>query len=271
MEMKINNLFIKALHNRSQVLKKRLLCVSLMFLTLLIFQTSFAASPDSLYNKASELYKSSAYEDAIVLYRQIDSLGYVSSDLYYNTANAFFRSNKLGKARLYYEKALKLNPADEDIKNNLKFTETFLTDRFEEVPVLFFVRWYQDLVSLFNSNDWAKLSILTFFLSLSGFLLYVFVHGNFLRRVGFYLGITAILIAVLSLFFSIQQNRESNAAIIMSPSVNVKSAPRSSGKDLFILHEGAKVWVNSELDDWKEIRISDGRKGWAPAGIIELI
>ena len=271
MKMKTDKIFIKALHEGFHLLKKEFFSMLLIFLSLLIFQTSVTASPDSLYLKANELYKSAEYENAIDLYHQIDTLGYVSSDLYYNTGNAYFRSNKLGKARLYYEKALKLNPSDEDIQNNLRFTETFLTDRFDDVPVLFFVRWYQELESLFNSNDWAKLSILIFLLSLTGFLLYVFVHNNLLRRSGFYIGIIAIFIAVLSLFFSIQQNREANAAIIMNSSVNVKSAPRNSGKDLFILHEGAKVWVNGDLDNWKEIRISDGRKGWVPAGSIELI
>lgn len=269
--METKNLSVKAWLKGSQLLKKGSLSVLLMFLCLVILPLTSAASPDSLYSKANELYKNSDFEEAISLYRQIDSLGYVSSDLYYNTANAYFRSNKLGKARLYYEKALKLNPSDEDIRNNLNFTETFLADKFEEVPVLFFVRWYQDLVSLLNSNNWAKLSILFFLFSLTGFILYVFIHRNVIRRSGFYLGIITILFAGLSLFFSIQQNRESNAAIIMNPSVNVKSAPRSSGKDLFILHEGAKVWVNSELEEWKEIRISDGRKGWVPAGTIELI
>ncbi len=250
------------------------LCVKIAFLALVLFSTSeiiHAQSPDSLFREANELYKNSAYEGAIALYGKIDSIGYVSSDLYYNTANAYFRSNKLGKARLFYERALKLDPSDEDIRKNLNYTITFLSDRFEEVPVLFFVRWYQDLVNLLSSNSWFRLSILLFLISLGFSILFIYLNRTSLRRIFFYSAAIVAVLSVFSLFLSFQQSRDSNAAIVLSPAVNVKSAPRTSGKDLFILHEGAKLWVSGELEDWKEIRISDGRKGWIPAGNIEVI
>ena len=108
-----------------------------------------AQSPDSLFRKANNDYQNSDFEDAINLYLEIDSLGYHSAELYYNTGNAYFRSNKLGKARLYYEKAMLLKPNDDDIRNNLTYTESLLTDRFDEVPVLFFVGGTEKWLPLF--------------------------------------------------------------------------------------------------------------------------
>ena len=69
---------------------------------------SWAEIPDSLFYKANEKYQEGKYEDAIQLYQEIISEGYESPVLYYNLGNSFFRSNKLGKSRLFYEKALKL-------------------------------------------------------------------------------------------------------------------------------------------------------------------
>ena len=57
----------------------------------------------------------------------------------------------------------------------------------------------------------------------------------------------------------------------MSPSQTVKSAPRESGKDLFVLHEGTKVHIDNSLEGWDEITVSDGRKGWIPSTSLEEV
>ena len=251
------------------MIMKRFFLIMLFALT--ITGAAFAVQADSLFRQANEYYANADYEKAIDLYLKIDSLGYESSELYYNTGNAFFRSNKQGKARLYYERALNLNPSDEDINANLRYNESMLTDRFDEVPVLFFVRWYHSLLNLFSSDLWAYISLSFFILTLGGLFVYVFSGSGFWRRTGFYTGIISLFISLLSLVFAFRQSNEKDAAIVMSPSLTVKSAPRNSGKDLFVLHEGSKIWVLNELEGWKEIRISDGRKGWIPAGQIEKI
>ena len=62
------------------------------------------------------------------------------------------------------------------------------------------------------------------------------------------------------------------SAIIMEPSVTVRSTPSTSGTELFILHEGKKVTIKDDsMKDWKEIEIEDGNIGWLPASAIEQI
>lgn len=61
-------------------------------------------------------------------------------------------------------------------------------------------------------------------------------------------------------------------AIIMVPSVTVKSTPNEGGTDLFILHEGHKVNIrDSSMKEWVEIRLEDGNVGWIPLSVIEII
>lgn len=60
-------------------------------------------------------------------------------------------------------------------------------------------------------------------------------------------------------------------AVVMSASVAVKSSPDKSATDLFVLHEGTVVRIVDRLDEWCEIVIDDGKKGWLESRKIEII
>ena len=59
--------------------------------------------------------------------------------------------------------------------------------------------------------------------------------------------------------------------IIMGYVVNVKSTPTEKGSDLFVIHAGLKVGITDRLNEWVEIRLPNGEKGWAPASQVEEI
>jgi len=60
-------------------------------------------------------------------------------------------------------------------------------------------------------------------------------------------------------------------AIVMQPTVTVKSSPSENGTKLFVIHEGLKVRITDKLGDWVEIRLADGNKGWLLTESIERI
>ena len=253
-------------------MEKRIINIFVAFL--ISAGSACAVNVDSLFQEANSDYKAGNFESAIGKYLRIDSAGYQSATLYYNTANAYFRSNKIGEARLFYERALLLDPGDEDIQSNLMFLKELLTDRFDEVPELFIKRWFIGFVNIFNTNGWFIISSALFLLAIISFIFYIFGKKLNIRRLGFYLGLGSIVLSIFSLYISYKQWKhidEPGAAVVIESSGSVKSSPRQSGKDLFILHEGTKVWVENELDQWTEIRISDGRKGWITEETIEKI
>ncbi len=247
------------------------------FFTISIFLASFSclmATPDSIYHKGNKLYQESRYEEAIDEYQLAIVAGYGSSSLFYNMGNAYFRSNKLGKARLYYEKALKMNPDDEDVSANILYLEGMLADRFEEVPVVFYKKWIKNIVLSLSSDQWAYLSVLSFICLVLSVLAYLMFRKRIIRKTGFYLSLVFLFISVAGFAASWKQYlriRNPDTAIVTELSVNVRSAPHESGTGLFILHEGAKVILEDKTDGWQEIRLSDGRKGWLPAQSIEAI
>ncbi len=236
--------------------------------------SELSAQVDTLYKTANKLYQEGLYEDAIDNYQSVLNAGFESATLYYNLGNASFRSNKLGKARLYYEKALKLNPSDEDVLANLKYLEGLLSDRFEEVPVIFYKKWFKSLYTSLSSNQWAYIAMFSFIFSAMALTVYLMLQKRVLRKVGFYSAIILFVISISTIFASWKQHlviKNPEAAVVIELSVNAKSAPRETGTGLFVLHEGAKVWLEDNTGGWQEIRLSDGRTGWVPESGIEAI
>ena len=252
---------------------QKILIYILLFLPINLFSAD-NINADSLFRLGNELYQQEKYEQNIETYLKITDKGYESAPLYYNLGNAYFRSNKLGKARLYYERALLLDPSDEDIRANLEHLESLLTDRFEIVPELFIKRWFNSLVYSFSSNVWLIVCLVFFGVFLLSASAYIFMPSVRIKKLGFYTGIIMFFLSLISFAFSIKQyhhQKDPGTAIVMEGSLVVKSAPRESGKDLFILHEGAKVWKESEVGEWTEIRISDGRQGWVRVSAVEEV
>ena len=233
-----------------------------------------AQEADSLLVKANDQYVKGKYQDANNIYENILKLGYESPELYYNIANAFYKQNIIAYSILNYEKALKLAPNDNDIKYNLELTNRLVIDKIEVLPVFFITGWIRNLKNLFTSSFWAIISISTFAFSLIFISIYLYSRSIGLKKISFGLSFFIIIISLISFIFSYQQKqalKKGNTAIVMSPSVTVKSSPDSSGTDLFVVHEGTKVWIEDKISDWKEIKLSDGSIGWLNTSDIEEI
>jgi len=223
------------------------------------------ADIDSLYLKANLLYQEGQYEPALEQYNAVILSGKESADLYYNMGNAAYRSNSIGHAILYYEKALKLEPTHEDAKHNLDFVSRYRLDTFEEVPVLFLGSWITGFVQLFPEQTWSILALIFFMIILSGLMVYLFSTRMVLKKSGFISGLVALVLFVITLSSALSRHRDivnPDTGIILAPSVVVRSSPSESGTELFILHEGTKIKVNEEVSSWQNIKVIDGREGW---------
>lgn len=243
----------------------------ILIIGLLVAGGLSAQSVDSLWTKANELYSSGQFKDASDIYQNIVNDGNESSDLYYNLANAYYKQSMLGKAVLYYERAHKLNPSDEDVIFNLKFARTQVLDKIEPVPTFFIAKAVQSVKNFFTADGWAILAIIFFvaglFLILAAYFL---MHRLLFRRLFFWVGLLTILLCIGSNLVagSIADVKE---AVIVSPATTIKSSPDASGKDLFILHEGTKVRILDELTGWSKVKVGNGEQGWIEVKAIEQI
>ena len=231
--------------------------------------------PDSLWNEGVAAYSAGRWNDAAAAWEGIYDAGIRGSELYYNLASAYFKLGETGKAILFYERALKEDPSDKDVRYNLEFARGMTQDRIEDVPEFILKTWIKKATYLFSSDLWAVLSILFFAGALALLLLFLLGSSSGARRTGFFTGIAALLIAVFCFASASSQRADASRkdeAIVMRPVSSVKSSPSSdSAKDLFILHEGTKVKILDEVDLWMNIELSDGRQGWIATKDIEII
>ena len=230
---------------------------------------------DSLWNSANNAYVEGLWEDAISGYDMIAGLGLESAALYCNTGNAYFKSGNISKAILNYERALKLDPSYEDARYNLELSNNMIQDRIDPVPDFILKVWAKDLCWLMDSDGWAVAFIIMFALMLAMILLFVLSPSVAGRRTGFFTGIVFLLLAVMSLSFSLWQKNDymkADKAIVMRPVSSVKSSPSSeASQDLFVLHEGTKVDILDQVGSWSNIELADGRQGWIRTSDIEKI
>ena len=235
-----------------------------------------AAEPTSLerWELGNRAYIDGNYEKAVEEYVAILDGGEYSMELYYNLANAYFKQNEIGKAILYYNKALRMAPSQEDIRHNLAIAEAQTIDRIAVIPEFFLNRWMRIVRNSMSCTAWSVLSLVALALFLSFGLLFLLASGLKLRKAGFYCALCAGVLLVATISFAASSRNDiltHEEAVVLSSAISVKSSPDRSAVDLFVLHEGTKVRVVAEMDEWCEVVIADGKKGWTERKNIEEI
>jgi tetratricopeptide (TPR) repeat protein len=229
---------------------------------------------DSLWNRAGEAFAAGQWQNALNYYQMIEGENLESADLYYNLGNTCFKLDDIAHAILYYERALKLDPAHADAAHNLEIVRQMTLDKIDVVPDFILVSWFRNLRQGLSADAWAWITLALAAIVGVLFLLFRISGSTALRTVSF---IGACIFAVLTVFtfvFSLQQKHaitRQDSAIVTTPVCSVKSSPAEGGKTVFVLHEGTKVHLLDNVGDFAKISIADGRQGWASTSTFEVI
>ena len=246
----------------------------ILFFLLIIASSLVAQTSDELFNNANDLYKNENIEEAIELYKKIESQGIVSSELYYNLGNSYYKLNKVGPSIYYYEKALKINPFNEDVKNNLVFAKRLALDNIEELPKTVFQKFNKNWLQKLSYNDWALVDVVFSFLGSLLFLFFYFSDSPSKKRFYFMTSTLSFLLLIVSFLITYNQYtvaKNNRVAIVFAIKTAVRNAPTLNSEEVFTLHEGTKVIVLDVVDDWKKIKLADGKLGWIIADEIKLL
>ncbi|MEI6456117.1 MAG: tetratricopeptide repeat protein [bacterium] len=248
--------------------------LSLIFVLLFLSGALLASEADTFIRNGNKAYGNGLFTEAVDQYKKVITLGYESPELYYNLGNAYFKLNDYPNAILWFERARRLDPGDEDIDFNLKVANNKIADQIEPLPELFYKRWFRSLIDLFPADSWAITGIILFILALISGTLYLISRVLILRKIGFWVGSVILFFSILSILFAwtgYSNVKNANEAIIFTPTITIKSSPDEKSVDLFVLHEGTKVQIKDQIGTWYEIRISNGSVGWIPSTAIEKI
>jgi len=234
----------------------------------------YAQDETELFQQGNQLYRAGEYENALDSYLEIYKSGYESGPLYYNIGNCYYKCNETGKAILYYERARKLMPGDEELEFNLKLANLSVVDKIEPLPTFFLFRIVNGFIYLIPKSIllWIVAALYLFFITF--LMIRILSRNEFLRRICFRISIFCLVFFIIfgfSLFTQITEKTQQEEAVIMAEEIHVKGAPSEGATTLFTLHEGTKVHIEKTSGDWFEVLLADGKVGWVKREILEKI
>lgn len=254
------------------IYRKAFLCVTIS----LVLLTGFAQSKnvDQLMQQAGNYYRNGEFDKAIALYEELISDGYEGVSLYFNLANSYYRIGKIGYAILNYERALKLSPSDEDVKHNLAFANLSTVDRIQPLPTFFLFEWWESLLALLSVNGGTYITFFFYLLLLFLIVSYFFAKTISQQKIILFSILTNLVLLLLSvslLIVKINKEQTVIGGVIVEQSITVKTSPDPKSTDAFVIHEGLKVNLEDQLDEWVKIRLADGKVGWVEKNSVERI
>ncbi len=243
---------------------------------LLITLISFLNADDKieLFQQGNEFYREGEYSKAVECYLEINRRGYESGPLYFNIGNCFYKLDEYGKAILFYERAKKLMPRDEELEFNLKLANLSVVDKIEPLPKFILFRLFDGFVHLVPKPFLLGIVVIFYLLCMTFLIIRILLQNESLRVLFLRICILFLVLVVIfgfSLFKQITEEGKKDEAVIMAEEVNVMGAPSEGATTLFTLHQGTKVGIDKVSGDWLEIVLADGKVGWVEKEILERI
>ncbi len=227
------------------------------------------------YQSGNQAYLDGDYSGAVEAYRKVLEGGVQHPDLYFNLANAYYRSGHRGLAVLFYEKALAMNPSDDGAASNLEIVEKELIDRvvMPEGSAVGEPLWHEFIRSLkLGWLTWAFLGFYSLaFVILIGRRL---ARADALRRLLFWLNVPVITLALifgLLLSSRIYIQEKVHHGVVISSTASLREGPERTAKELMQVHEGLKIRLLNEVGDYLRVRLANGVEGFVKTGQVGRI
>jgi len=230
---------------------------------------------DSMIQMGNVRYQDGDFAGALEAYESVFQAGFESADLHYNLGNAYFKTGNLGRSILGYERALRLRPKDPDARANLELARSLTADEVEPLPrfwVLSVASWWTNLLP---HGGLFLIVVLLYLLGATGLCTRILSRHPGVARTGSWILVGSA--GGFLLFGSTILVREgvlggTDWGVILVEEVAVQSAPSDEDNlTLFRVHEGTKVRLDQRTDLWSEIVLEDGKVGWIPSDVFEII
>jgi tetratricopeptide (TPR) repeat protein len=214
-----------------------------------------------LLDSAKALYDEGKFYESASIYQSFADSGVVSSTLYYNLGNCKFKIGDKAHAILYYEKALKVTPRNEDVIHNLSVVNGTLIDKFEKLPSFSVRPLFTSINSLVSYNVLGVLSLIS--LLIAGFIFYRMKQKG--SKFTFSNSWLILVVALVSYSWGAVQKSQVltvTSGVVSINGLEVRSEPNNDATLLFELNEGSKVEFKGGSDKWLNIKTQDGNQGW---------
>lgn len=237
-----------------------------------LFSSTLLASAHQSFEKANALYNNSSYEQASRMYEQLLDK-YSSKEVYFNLGNCYYHLKQVGKSIYAYEKALQLDENFKEAKFNLAEVKKLRKDKFLSETIAFKGDLLHSIVGFFSSENWAFAAVILSFSGTISFFISFLKKNQKVKKVSFVLWITFYFLALLGFYFA-QSEKDylinQRFAVVMN-TLDIKSQATFDSKTIMQVHEGTKLFIDTESIKWFKIILPNGSNGWIlKQGVKEL-
>jgi tetratricopeptide (TPR) repeat protein len=232
-----------------------------------------ASSPADLFGQANDAYEKKRFDEAVSAYETILKYGVQDPRVLYNLGNAYYMLGRLAPAILNYERALRLDPADAEARENLDLARSRIRDRVLEPDAPFPVQALRQTLDAISPDTMAW-SVLVLWVIVSSLGALVLKARDTLRRrllvYSLLAGALGTLTAAGGLAFKIHEAM-AREAIVMLDRVDVRSGPGEDNTVLFTVHEGTILQLRNRLDGWYQVSLPNALSGWVATASVEEV
>ena len=232
----------------------------------------WAAAQTDRFARANELYEQKEYAGAIEVYTEIINGGVESASLYFNLGNAYFKKGDLGHAILYYLRAKRLDPSDEDIVSNLEFARQFSRVQMEGVQLNPINSFLISLVDPYRIDTLAWVSSACFVL----FFLFLIVRfglgiSNSGVRVGIVLALLLLVASVSMTTFKYRNDFLTRRGVIIAEEAPVQTGASEQSDIELQGAPGLIVEILAETGGYYNVLFENKRRGWIRKDLVAEI
>jgi hypothetical protein len=147
----------------------------------------------------------------------------------------------------------------------LAFANNMTIDAIDAIPEIGVSKLISNTTHSMSFDAWAKWAVVLILLFVGLFLMYYFTYGESIKRFSFVSSIASLILACVAVTFAFHKfnlDKNDKPAIVFAKESPVKSEPNLRSEEAFRLHEGTKIQILETVNNWKKVKLSDGKEGW---------
>lgn len=234
-----------------------------VILTILMLASSATVQAESSaksFIHGVDAFQKGAFSEAVEAFLPIAESGVENGHLFYNLGNAYLKTEDLGHAIYWYERAKSCIPRNADLRFNLDYARSLQVDDQPEkdsilTRVLFF---WKDILSARTIQYLALGSNVFIWLGLG---LLWFRPSSSIKSLAAGALILFLLITPTAMF-QLYSSIFAPQGIILPSKASVRSGRSQDATELFLLHAGTRVDVLEQTNGYAKITFGKNMFGW---------
>ncbi len=248
--------------------------MTLMALLMISASTTpcWSTTVNEVFDQANVDYQNQKFDLAIEEYRHLLQQGIRHGALYYNLGNAYWKKGERGNAILYYERAFRLLPRDEDIRANLSYAkgEIVVEGNIRTETKGFLERITEVFTGKTALRELVTVTVVFYWVLIAFLLLWIALVPQRMLLKPWLATLLIFLVLGSGLTGLKRYDLAQPAAVILQKEAILRAGPGDNFQAQATLPEGITVRIVRQSKGWIEVRLGD-LQGWVLQNSAERI